>query len=348
MKRMKLLIGLYMGVLMFLLGSCASPYQGPVSDHFDGQKFFNPSKPMKKSFASFLKWRMTSEPQYWPEYSELSGYDRPPERVEGDQLRVSWVGHATVLIQTQGLNILTDPVWAERASPVTWAGPRRVHPPGIAFQDLPPIDVVLVSHNHFDHLDLATLERLWLRFRPRIIMPLGNDALLAGYDPPIVAEAYDWGEKVVMSNEVTVHLEPMHHWSARGLFDHNEALWAAFAITTPGGNIYFVGDSGYGGGDYFRAAKKKYDQFRLAILPIGDYDPRWFMAYGHMGPEECVQAFEDLGRPAVLPIHHRTFPLADTGYDKPLADLRRAVAGKEAAEERIIPLSIGESLMIPR
>ncbi|MBU1566300.1 MAG: MBL fold metallo-hydrolase [Proteobacteria bacterium] len=336
-----------MGILTLFLGSCASPHQWPVSDHFDGQKFFNPGRPMHKSFGSLLKWRMTSDRQFWPEYSLIPTYDRPPKRVEGNQLRVSWIGHATVLIQTQGLNILTDPVWAERASPVAWAGPRRVHPPGIAFKDLPPIDVVLVSHNHYDHLDLSTLARLWQHSRPRIIVPLGNEELLAGLDPPVVAEAYDWGEKVAMSDELAVHLDPMHHWSARGIFDRNKALWAAFTITTPGGNIYFVGDSGYGNGDYFRAAKDKYKQFRLAILPIGDYDPRWFMAYGHMAPEECLQAFEDLGRPVVLPIHYGTFPLADTGYNQPLVDLRRAMAGKEAAKERVISMSMGESRMIP-
>jgi L-ascorbate metabolism protein UlaG (beta-lactamase superfamily) len=339
---------LYMSMLTLVLGSCAGPYQGPVSDHFDGRSFFNPGKPMDKSFGSFLKWRMTSERQFWPEYKELSAYDRPPERVEGDELRVSWVGHATVLIQTRGLNILTDPIWAQRASPVTWVGPQRVHPPGVAFADLPPIDVVLVSHNHYDHLNLATLARLWHRDHPRIIVPLGNDALLSGYDPAIAVEAYDWGAQVTIGENVAVHLEPMHHWSARGIFDRNKALWAAFTITTPGGNIYFVGDSGYGNGDLFRAAKEKYRRFRLAILPIGDYDPRWFMAYGHMAPEECVKAFADLGRPFVLPIHYRTFPLADTGYDQPLIDLRLAIVGDHAAAERIFSLEIGESRFIPR
>ena len=183
-----------MGILTCLLGCCAGPYQGPASDHFDGRRFFNPGKPMDKSFASFVTWRMTSEPQYWPEYRELPAYDKPPERVFGDNLRVSWVGHATILIQTAGLNILTDPVWAERASPFIWIGPRRVHPPGIAFDDLPLIDVILVSHNHYDHLDLSTLAKLQARHQPKIIMPLGNDFLTEARNPAIPAETYDWGE----------------------------------------------------------------------------------------------------------------------------------------------------------
>ena len=339
---------LYMGILTFLISGCAGPYQGLASDHFDGRRFFNPGKPMNKSFGSFVKWRITAEPQYWPEYSEIPAYDTPPERVFGDDLRVSWVGHATILIQTGGLNILTDPVWAERASPFTWAGPRRVHPPGIAFDDLPPIDLVLVSHNHYDHLDLLTLAKLQERHQPRIIMPLGNGSLMAGQNPAIPVETYDWGEQVVINPLVAIHLEPMHHWSARGVFDHNEALWAAFVIATPGGNIYFVGDSGYGNGDYFRAAKEKFQQFRLAILPFGDSDPRWFMAYGHMSPAEFVQAFDDLGRPFILPIHYRTFPLADTGYDQPLADLKAAMVGRQVMEERCRLLAMGESLMFPR
>lgn len=349
MESMKLFASfLSMGIAVLLLGGCAT-YTGPLTDHFDGRMFFNPGKPMDKNFGDFLKWQMQAARHHWPEYEDLEVYDRPPERVEGDRLRLSMVGHSTVLIQTQGVNILTDPVWAERASPVTWAGPRRVHPPGIAFEDLPPIDVVLLSHNHYDHLDLDTIARLWLRHRPRIIVPLGNDAIIAGHDSTIVTEAFDWGDTVQLTPEVAIHLEPMHHWSARSPFDRNRALWAAFVIATGAGNIYFVGDSGYGNGDYFRAVRHKFRGFRLAILPIGDYDPRWFMAYGHMNPAECLLAYVDLGRPWVLPIHYQTFPLADTGYAEPLAALRQAMsgAGNGDAAERIVPLAAGYSWEVP-
>lgn len=348
MQMMKLFLAiLLMGCILPLLTSCAQYYVGQESDHFDGKRFVNPGKPLNKGFGAFVKWRMTADRQEWPEYTELTLFDQPPERVFGDELRVSLVGHATVLMQTQGLNILTDPVWAERASPVQWLGPRRVHPPGIAFTDLPPVDVVLISHNHYDHLDLATLERLWNHAQPRIIVPLGNDKIIADYNSAIVSEAYDWGDIVQITPEVTVHVEPMHHWSARGLFDRNKALWAAFTIAAPGGNIYFVGDSGYGNGEYFRAAKEKFQSFRLAILPIGDYDPRWFMAYGHMNPEEAVLAFADLGCPQLLPIHYRTFPLADTGYEQPLEDLHRAMAAHKVTEDKIVPLMAGESWLVP-
>jgi len=348
----KLLLGFPLAALIglagLLLAGCATYYDGQKSDHFDGKRFFNPGKPINKGLGSFLKWRFTAERQEWPEYTELLAYDHPPERVFGDQLRVSFVGHATVLIQTQGLNILTDPVWAERTSPVQWAGPSRVHPPGIAFEELPPIDLVLISHNHYDHLDLATLNRLWDHSKPRIIVPLGNDQIIGDYNPAIVSEAYDWGDVVQITSEVAVHLEPMHHWSARGLFDRNRALWAAFTITSPGGNIYFAGDSGYGNGEYFRAAKDKFQLFRLAIVPIGDYDPRWFMAYGHMNPEESVLTYEDLGRPQLLPIHYGMFPLADTGYEQPLVDLREQMVAHLVEEGKIVPLKAGESWDVPR
>jgi L-ascorbate metabolism protein UlaG (beta-lactamase superfamily) len=344
----KVLMGLLMGFGGYFLAGCTNYYSGQVSDHFDGKRFYNPGKPFDKGLASFLKWRLTADRQEWPEYTELVAYDNPPERIIGDRLRVSFVGHATVLIQTQGLNILTDPMWSERASPVQWAGPRRVHPPGIAFADLPPIDVVLVSHNHYDHLDLPSLAVLWNHSKPRIIVPLGNDHLITGYNPVIISESYDWGDRVQISDEVAVHVEPMHHWSARGMFDRNRALWAAFTITTPGGNIYFVGDSGYGDGDYFRAARDKFKSFRLVILPIGAYDPRWFMAYQHMNPKESVLAFEDLGRPRFLPIHYRMFPLADTGYEQPLKDLRQAMNTHQVEEGKIVPLMAGESWFVPR
>ncbi|MCL1980749.1 MAG: MBL fold metallo-hydrolase, partial [Proteobacteria bacterium] len=166
-------------LIVLMLISCSQRcYDGPVSDHFDGQRFFNPGKPYNKTLFDVLKWYATRERQPWPAFSELPLTDQPPRQVKGNGLRVGFVGHVTLLIQTQGLNILTDPLWADRASPFTWIGPKRVHPPGIRFNDLPPIDVVLISHNHYDHLDLDTLARLWQRDRPRFIVPLGNEALI--------------------------------------------------------------------------------------------------------------------------------------------------------------------------
>jgi L-ascorbate metabolism protein UlaG (beta-lactamase superfamily) len=297
---------------------------------------------MDKGLLQVLKWYATRQPQPWPEYSELPVTDKPPQRVMGNQLRISFVGHVTLLVQTQGLNILTDPVWSDRASPFTWVGPKRVHPPGVRFEDVPPIDLVLISHNHYDHLDLASVERLWRRDRPRIVTPLGNDRIIHDRIPEATIEAHDWGHQVVISPNLTVHIEPMHHWSARTPFDRNRALWAAFVLATAGGNVYFVADSGYGGGDTFRAARAKFGPFRLAVLPIGDYDPRWFMAYNHMNPTEAVRAHKDLDQPQMLPTHYRTFQLADTGYEVPLRDLTAAMQAASVPEGRIRPLMAGE------
>jgi len=343
MVRLLFLFILLCLLLPMLLMPWSTRYvHGPVSDHFDGERFFNPGKPMDKTFLDVLRWYATRKPQPWPAFSELPFTDKPPQRVEGDRLRVGFVGHVTLLIQTQGLNILTDPVWSDRASPFTWIGPQRVHPPGIRFEDLPPIDLVLISHNHYDHLDLATVERLWYRDRPRIITPLGNETIIGERIPGAQIEARDWGERVAVSPGLTVHLEPMHHWSARSPWDRNRALWAAFVLATPGGTIYFVGDSGYGNGDYFREARRQHGPFRLVALPIGSYDPRWFMSYQHMNPEEAVRAWADLGRPPMLPTHYGTFQLADTGYEVPLRDLRAAMEAAAVPAGTIRPLAAGD------
>ena len=167
-------------------------------------------------------------------------------------MRLSFVGHASWLIQTAGLNILVDPVWSERASPFTWAGPKRHNDPGIAFEALPKIDIVLVSHGHYDHLDIATLSKLSAKFSPRVITPLGNDVTMRAADSAIRAEAFDWQDRVELGNGVAVTLVPTRHWSARGLFDRNKALWASFVLETPAGKIYIVCDSGYGDGRHFR------------------------------------------------------------------------------------------------
>ncbi len=161
--------------------------------------------------------------------------DTPPPQVNGGKVRLSYVGHVSWLIQTAGLNILIDPVWSERASPVSFAGPKRVNDPGIPFDNLPPIDVVLVSHGHYDHLDVRTLSKLSAKFSPRVITPLGNDVTMKSSDGAIRAEAFDWNDRVEIGNGVAVSLVATRHWTARGLFDRNKALWASFVLETPAG-----------------------------------------------------------------------------------------------------------------
>src|SRR5580704_1748482 len=319
-------------------------YSGPVSDHFDGERFFDPDGAPPKSLGEVLRWQFgrDRQRQAWPEWAPSPHADIPPARIAGDKARLSFVGHASWLIQTAGLNILIDPVWSARASPVSWAGPQRHNDPGIAFEALPPIDVVLVSHGHYDHLDVATLSKLAARFAPRVITPLGNDVTMRSADDAIRAGAFDWHDHVELGDGVAVTLVPTRHWSARNLSDRNMSLWASFVIETPGGRIYFVGDSAYGDGGHFRETRQRHGPLRFAILPIGAYEPRWFMRDQHMNPAEAVQAFVDCGAELAFGHHYGTFQLTDEAIDAPLIALAEALKAAGVSPEQFRTLRPGQ------
>jgi L-ascorbate metabolism protein UlaG (beta-lactamase superfamily) len=325
-------------------------YNGPVSDHFDGERFFDPNGTPPRSRRDLLRWRFGRQSRKtrakWPAWAPSPYADRPPARVEGAAWRVSYVGHASFLIQTAGLNILLDPVWSKRVSPFRVIGPKRVNDPGIAFEDLPPIDVVLVTHGHYDHLDVVTLSRLAAAHGARVITPLGNDTIMRNHDPAIAAKAYDWGDRVDIGPGVTVTIVPTRHWSARSLSDRNMSLWASFVIETPHGRIYFVGDSAYGEGRNFREARERHGPFKLALLPIGAYEPRWFMRDQHMNPAESVQAFIDCGAELALGHHYGTFQLTDEAIDAPTIALAEALKAVRISPERFRALQPGEVLQL--
>jgi L-ascorbate metabolism protein UlaG (beta-lactamase superfamily) len=313
-------------------------YTGPTSDHFDGERFFDPHGAPPKNRGDLWRWlvdrRRRGTKAKWPAWAPSPYADRPPARVEGANWRISYIGHASFLIQTAGRNILLDPVWSKRASPFRLIGPKRVNAPGIAFADLPAIDIVLVSHGHYDHLDVRTLSRIAAVHRARVITPLGNDVVMRNFDRTIAAEAYDWGDRIDIGSGMAVTLVASRHWSARNLSDRNRMLWASFVIETPGGRIYFVADSGYGDGRYFRAAGERHGPFKLAILPIGAYEPRWFMSDHHMNPTEAVQALIDCGGERALAHHHGTFQLTDEAIDAPLLALMAALNAAGISPER--------------
>jgi L-ascorbate metabolism protein UlaG (beta-lactamase superfamily) len=323
-------------------------YDGPVSDHFDGKIFFDPDGTPPKSLGEVLRWQFGSgrTREVWPDWVENEFADTPPARVEGAGVRFSYVGHASWLIQTAGINILFDPVWSDRASPFSFAGPKRHNAPGVAFDKLPMIDVVLVSHGHYDHLDLPTLSKLSARFAPGVITPLGNDLTMKSADSAIKAEAHDWNDRVELGNGLAVTLVPTRHWTARGLFDRNKSLWASFVLETPAGKIYIVGDSGYGDGLHFRRVREAHGPLRLAILPIGAYEPRWFMKDQHMNPEDAVKALADCGAQQALASHHRTFQLTDEAIEAPATALGVALDAANIPRERFSALKPGQVVEI--
>ncbi len=335
--------------LALVLAGCSAKYQGPVSDHFDGKVFHNPSQVKESSVMGYLWLRLTTSQAAWPDQVALPPMPAPPERVNGSEARVTWVGHATVLIQVAGFNILTDPVWAERASPLSFAGPKRVSEAAISKDALPPIDLVLISHDHYDHLDVATLRWLDAAHKPRVIVPLGNRALVQQVMPGSAVTEHDWGDKVqvgIFGRGMTVHVEPMLHGSGRTPFDQMQTLWAAFVIEAEGLKIYHVGDAGYGDGANFRAAGRKHGGFDLAILPIGAYEPVAFMADSHMRPSQAVQAMLDAQARMALAHHYEAFQLGFEGFDAPRNELMQTLKSRGLVANRFAVLQPGQALTV--
>lgn len=323
-------------------------YSGPVTDHFDGVRFFNPGGVEPGTFRDVLRWQFSGGRSRWPKFRESPFRDtRPSAQVKGDQLRVTMIGHASLLIQVSSLNILTDPVWSPRVSPLSFAGPKRVMEPGVAFEALPPIHFVIVTHNHYDHLDIATLKRLQRQHNPRFITPLGNDGIIRKAIPDADVSVMDWGDRLEFNAVLTVDCEPCHHWSARGAGDRRMALWAAFVLKTPVGKIYHIGDTGFHGGINYRDVQRKHDGFRLAILPIGAYEPRWFMRGQHQNPEEAVEGMRLCNAAYAIGHHFGTVQLTNEAIDQPVADLHAALDRAGVARDRFRPLMPGEVFDVP-
>ena len=315
-------------------------YGGPVSDHFDGLRFHLPAQPRDKKLTDLLRWRFAGGRKAWPESFPSPFADKPPSTFAG--LRTTLIGHASFLVQVADRNILIDPVFADRASPFGFTGPKRVNPPGIAFADLPVIHTVLLTHNHYDHLDLAALDRLWRRDRPHIVAPLGNDTIVKARHPDIAVETRDWGEAVDLGHGISAHLLPAYHWSARGLGDRRMALWCAFALTTPSGTIYHVGDTGFGDGRIFADMRERFGAPLVAHLPIGAYEPRWFMEPQHINPGDAVRVLDIVGARQALGHHWGTFRLTDEGIEEPVADLTAAMESAGIPPQRFLALRPGE------
>lgn len=323
-----------------------SLYDGPLSDHFNGERFYNSPNGMSAGAASLAKWLANREPGAWQKWIDAAPGPPPPERVSDGSIHATFVGHSTVLLQMDGVNILCDPIWSNRASPVSWIGPRRHRPPGIRFEHLPSIDLVLQSHDHYDHLDVPTLRRIASQWRPGFGVPLGVARRLTSKriakDEQI--RELDWWQSAEALNKLRVTAVPARHFSGRGLRDRNATLWCGYVIEGASGTVYFAGDTGYGA--HFRKIGARFPQIRLAFLPIGAFRPQWFMGPVHISPEDAVRAHEDLGAATSIAIHFGTFHLADDGQDEPLIELQRALDARKVAH-RFWVLDAGEGRDVP-
>ena len=319
-------------------------YHGPVTDHFDGTHFFTPDAPPPMGALDLVRWQTSRRHGKWAAWTDARPGPPPPVRVDGGALRVTFVNHATTLFQLDGVNVLTDPVWSERASPVQWAGPKRVRPPGLRIEDLPRLDAILISHDHYDHLDVEALRRLASAHHPVIYCGLGVKAVLDAASVPGAVEL-DWWDARTLAPGVTVTSAPTRHFSRRGATDGDTRLWTGFVVRGPSGAVYFSGDTAYG--PHFAETARRLGPLRLAILPIGAYQPRWFMSPVHMSPDEAVRAAGDLGATTSVAMHFGTFDLADDGQLDAVADLRAALAAKGDAAPRFWTLGFGEGRDVP-
>lgn len=345
-----LLVTIAVYCIMLAPLSCAS--EEPKSDkpHHTANGFRNHAIEGKKGFFDFLKWRWDRLGKAIPSEED---YDFPLAennpaflRSNGEATTLTWIGHATLLLQLDGNNILTDPHFSERASPVQWAGPKRVVPPGIPLDRLPPIDIVVISHDHYDSLDGDSI--VALRNRPggkatRFYVPLGFEQWMNDHGVTNVVEL-DWWNSAE-DGVLTITAVPMQHWSKRSIFGTNSTLWAGWVIGTRRFRFFFAGDSGYN--SHFKEIGEKLGPFNLSAIPIGAYSPRWFMKDHHMNPEEAVQVHLDVRSGKSVAMHWGTFILTDEPLDEPPRLLESAKKSMGVADDAFIVLRHGETLTIP-
>ncbi len=296
-------------------------WRGPVTDHFNGDSFHHSwDAPPGQSSAAASRWRETRVAPVWKP-REIT-----PMTIEADRsqdLKVTYVTHATVLIQVNNVNILTDPVYSKTVGVNAFGytlGVDRVHEPGIRFEDLPEIDVVFISHSHYDHMDLPTLRMLARRDDPLVVVPLGNRKRVKRQGFSEVQEI-DWWDHVTVQ-DVRLTAVPAQHWTMRTLFDRNRTLWAGLHVKGANGSALFAGDTGYG--PHFAMIAERLGGVDIAAVPIGAYLPRWFMAPSHAGPADMPYMHTDAQAKKSFAIHFATFPLGDDKQGEPESDFREA------------------------
>ncbi|SHF17154.1 L-ascorbate metabolism protein UlaG, beta-lactamase superfamily [Fodinibius roseus] len=340
---------LSLGIALIVVDKLISAprYKEGASDHFNGKKFVNPNTLDAHHYGDVLKWWFSGNDKgLWHKLTEedLTAAPKPDPAVHRKELHVTFINHATFLLQFDGLNILTDPIWSHRASPYQWIGPRRMRPPGLKFDDLPSIDTVLISHNHYDHLDLQTVRDLHRVHNPTFVVPLGVEQFLHEHHIDNTVQL-DWWHERRLHERLALTAVPARHFSGRGLFDRNKTLWCGYVLHTRLGNIYFAGDTGYG--DFFREIGREYGPMHTSFIPIGAYKPRWFMESIHLSPEEAVVAHRDVQSEQSFAMHFGTFPMADDGMFEATRALKQELRGDPLLQQEFrIPIE-GDRHIIP-
>ena len=335
-------------ILLFLYLGCkgSNNMRDNKGSYYDGKNFYNLDNSKKPpSLSDVIYWQSTRNfinlPSLNPKDYNFEVLENQGELIKSNNSKfsITWIGHATTLIQLNGKNILTDPIWSDRCSPVNFAGPKRYTKPGLTFENLPKIDIVLISHNHYDHMDLPTLKKLDQKFNPIFFVGLKNKNFLINEGLDRVVEL-DWWELYKL-DEISITFTPTQHSSARGVFDKDTTLWGSFVVQGSKNSFYFAGDTAYF--PEFNEIGNKFPGIDLAILPIGAYEPRWFMKVVHMNPEEAILSFSNLKAKYMVPIHYQTFVLTDEPLDEPLKKTREIFINKFKSTDRLLDLKIGES-----
>ena len=345
MKTFRVAIIFKVIILLMIFTQGCSYHQGEPSDHFDGSRFFN--KKSDNTFWDHAKWMWEIETVKWPEWIDNPPQPTPIKNVQEGDLRITYINHSTVLIQIDGINILTDPIWSERAGPLSAVGAKRVRAPGVRIEDLPNIDIILLSHDHYDHLDTKSLQQLNDTYHPAVLAGLGVKRRLESITGKKRCIELDWWQEYIYSTGTKIIFVPSRHNSGRGVFDKNKTLWGGFVIQGSEGNVLFMGDTAFG--DFLEEIKTKFTRFRLAVLPIGSYEKRWFMKSQHMNPDDAVQAHKMLDVSQSVGIHFATFKEhPEQTIDAHEKDLKIALAKYNIAESRFWVLKFGEGRDVPQ
>ena len=341
-------------VALLLFSGCTHAFENTNDAkkpaHHTKNGFQNPYVESKKrGFFKYMKMRFFSDEEFADYESnahkiprvetDLEMLQNPPEN-----LQVTWIGHATVLIQYKGINILTDPMFSDRASPLSFLGPERHNPTSVKIEDLPPIDYALISHSHYDHLDKKTVKRIGSKTRWLVPLGLKKWFIRAGINGENVME-FDWWDEKKFAN-FTVTATPAQHWSARSLWDRNKSLWASWMLQIDEKTIWYSGDTGYNPYQ-FKEIGRRFKAIDLALISIGAYEPRWFMKDMHINPEEAVQIHQDISSQHSIAVQWGTFQLTSEPIDDPPLKLKNALIRKGISPEKFELLSIGETKNIP-